>query len=149
MHLIYVRKCPINWCNRHATQPRRAGSCRLRSTRSRGNAQLVTILKYTGRKSRYVKREKERDDDDGDEFLRISRREGRKRYKNNGGGLDARSDDGARNSRAQCERYATIKPECRGAPPRLRETPKFSSIFLSQGGRVGAEDAFAILAVPL
>jgi len=40
------------------------------------------------------------------------------------------------------QRYATIKPECRGAP-RPQETPKFSSIFLSQKGRVGVEDAFA------
>jgi len=40
------------------------------------------------------------------------------------------------------ESYATIKPECRGAP-RPQETPKFSSIFLSQKGRVGVEDAFA------
>lgn len=50
--------------------------------------------------------------------------------------------------RERNERYATIKPECRGAP-RPRETPKFSSIFLSQEGRVGAEDAFAIPAVLL
>lgn len=45
--------------------------------------------------------------------------------------------------RERNERYATIKPECRGVP-RPRETLKFSSIFLSQEGRVGAEDAFAI-----
>lgn len=78
-------------------------------------------------------------------LLAILRAKDENGAKNNGGGLDARSDGGIRERN---ERYATIKPECRGAP-RPRETPKFSSIFLSQEERVGAEDAFAITAVLL
>lgn len=139
------------------TRARRDTVATQRDAKSRGNGQSRVVQRgyvWSTTAPRYnaVRAEFQVDAREGNErgttvnfFAASLCGEGRERCKNNGGGLDARGDG----IRERNERYATIKPECRGAL-RPRETPKFSSIFLSQEGRVGAEDAFAIpCTVPL
>lgn len=149
MHLIYVRKWPINWRNRHASVARHSHY----AMRSCGNAEPARGT--TGGSEVQRVRAK----------FQVNVRKGSERgttanffaaslcAKDKNGAKTTAADltreaTAARGIRERNKRYATIKPECRGAL-RPRETPKFSSIFLSQEGRVGAEDVFAIPTVPL
>lgn len=97
-------------------------------------------LKYRG-----PNRKRETNDVD-DFFVASLRNEERKQDAKTTAADLTRGETARHRIRERNGRCATIKPECRGAP-RPRETPKFSSIFLSQKGRVGAEDAFAIRGV--
>lgn len=143
MHLIYVRKWVINGRNRHASAARHSHD----AMRSCGNAEPArgTTAPKCARSSRLTCEKETREERRiSSPHLSVRRtRTVQKQRRRTWGEATA-----ARGIRERNKRYATIKPECRGAL-RPRETPKFSSIFLSQEGRVGAEDAFAILTVPL
>lgn len=148
MHLIYVRKLPINWRNRHVyaneiarhVASRRVTSCQVVPARSHGNA-TATAAEVARRARPNRKRES---NSTSTTSSRLSAPRTRTMYKNNGGGLDARGTEFE--SATGVVQRSNRNVEVFHAPGRRRNSRQSSS---RKEGRVGAEDAFAIHAVLL
>lgn len=145
MHLIYVRKLPINWRNRHVYENEIARHVASRHVTSRRLREVTEMREVIGPEARRMHAKVQIGS--GRRMTTLLSTKNENDAKTTAVDL-TRGETARRRIRERNERCATIKPECRGAP-RPRETPKFSSIFLSQEGRVGAKDAFAIRTILL